>query len=347
MTLLAELETLVEPAPEENCIIISAANPNEGENELRWCPSLVTWSVGGIQRRKWAFKSHKQPVLAACFAWFDLRHTRRPRDGGAGGNPVMRTSLRLPSTFGPFALLREGQIPDPQERTIASCASTLCICICLRDVGHIFTHDGLEFIVNLPFAVEKIWPLNPVGLILKASLPLNPTGIAPFPFSASYFTLVTPHNELRPIVLGHALPHSNGLTPYHQSFNDMPSLDASETIIYVSSYAEVESQGCPPLVVAFSRIQKRLRIFYYRLRGEYYSTPLLAPLNRGESLGKPKAPWPCRGLTAVLERLAHDTHREKPEAPQTLSVNMGVDSWRNEENLMLHEILGVPLTETE
>lgn len=311
MTLLGELSTLVEPSLNENYLVVPAVNSNEGENELRWCPSLVTWSVGGIQKRKWTFKSQKQPVLAACFAWFNVQTTNQSRNG-AGGTLALRTSLRFPSTFGPFTVLREGQVHAPD---LTACAPTLCICICLRDIGRIFTHDGLEFIVNLPFAVEKIWPLNPVGLILQASLPSNTSviGDSSPPFSLPYFTLITPHGELRPIVHGPTLPLANG--PHPSGPNAMLPLDSSEIITYVSSYSEVESQGSPPFIVAVNRIQKRLRIFYYQV---------------------------------TLERLANanSVYSSFTLARGTSSVKRTVDS-RMRGDVVLHEIWGIPLTETE
>lgn len=374
MTLIGELEALVEPSLEKNFTVIPAANSNEGENELRWCSSVVTWNVGGIQKRKWTFKSQKQSVLAACFAWFDIRYAKLSRNWRTSGNPALRTSR---STFGPFTLLHEGQAPDSQERTLGSCTPTLSIFICLRDVGHIFTHDGLEFIVNLPFAVEKIWPLSPVGLILKASLPSNTTvtaiGQPSPPFPSPYFTLVTPHDELRPVILGPALPPLDGPTPHHPAPSRNPSLDTSETIIHVSSHAEVQSQGSPSFIIAINRIQRRLRIFYYQLHSAYSedddrdtdcsprpspairthagtdSAPPLSSLNRAEN---PNVLRSYGSLNETLERLAGDSNNNNADPADSLltgaraapPTKRGVDSKRN---LILYEIWGMPLTETE
>lgn len=260
--LLDEIKGLVEPSARETHSL-SPATESNGENELRWSSSSVVWSVGGVQKRKWSFTAHTQPVVAASFAWFNIRHARINMDPqGSGASRLQGTSLSS-STFGPFTLMRDaGLHSKSQADSKLNQSPALCICILHRDIGHIYSHDGLEFTIHLPFTVEKLWPLSPVGLILRVSgTSILPDQLASDSPSSTprHYSLVTPFDEMRPVVerlmAGDSSPQS--------STCDLSPLASDERIIHVSRGLHDNAKSAPFLVVTVSTMRMRLRVLRY------------------------------------------------------------------------------------
>lgn len=257
--LLDEIKGLVEPSALETHSLFRATE-SHGENEICWSSSSVVWSVGGVQKRKWSFAAHIQPVLAASFAWFDIRQPHMSLNLQGGASPLHGKPLSS-STFGPFALMRDAGFhnrshADPKSTQLPD----LCVCILHRDIGHIYSHGGLEFTINLPFTVEKVWPLSPVGLMLRVSRTtthLSPLAPDPTTSLPRHYTLVTPFDEMRPVVER----VSDSLLP--STTGDLAPLASHERIIHVSRDLFHNPKRTPSIVVTVSATRMRLRILRY------------------------------------------------------------------------------------
>lgn len=264
--LLDQIKGLVEPSARETHSLFPATD-SHGENKLIWSSSSVVWSVGGVQRRKWTFTAHTQEVVAASFAWFDIQQPRlNPDPQGSSTSRFHQTSLSS-STFGPFTLMRDtGLNSRSRVDSKLNQPPALCICILHRDIGHIYSHDGLEFTIHLPVTVEKLWPLSPVGLMLRVA----ETDILPSPLASDstppaprHYSLVTPFDEMRPVVERSMASDSS----MQSTTCDVSPLPSHEQIIHVSRGLPDNARSAPPLVVTVDTMRMHLRILRYETQG--------------------------------------------------------------------------------
>lgn len=258
MALLEQLKALVEPSPGETRVLLPALQDNEGEHELRWSSFQVTWSVGGVQKRKWAFRDPKQPVVAASFAWFDSEPSSSPSMSMSGESLSSSSKPRSSTTFGLFTLMRDMPFKSNDAQRFNS--RTFTICIFLRDTGRIYTPDGTEFTINLPFQVRKVWPMQPVGLMLQ-SLPSysdDPSlSFSSIPKSAT-FSLSSPYDELRPV---QRLLPSTSYLPTNTS--QSTALSPNEDVVFISPSSHSSNSPNPPLVAAVNSSLGTLLIYRY------------------------------------------------------------------------------------
>lgn len=139
---------------------------------------------------------------------------------------------------------------------------TFTICIFLRDIGHIYTTDGTEFTVNLPLSVQRIWPMQPVGLIIQSLPPISDSALFGLPSSLppTTFSLVSPYDELRPVIV---LP----LTPPSSSQKANETLQPDERIIYISPTFVSTNRPNPNLLATVSPSRGALVIYRYSEQG--------------------------------------------------------------------------------
>lgn len=268
MSLLEQIQLLVDPPSGDTRIVVPELSDEEGEHELRWSGSSVVWSVGGVQRRKWAFEDPNHPVSTACFAYFAIN-----QPGSSNGSSA---HSRSPATFGPFALLQDLRFETQDTRP----TPVLTICAVLRDTAHLFTHDGLEFIINLPFPVESLWPLAPFGLLMRTT-----------ESSPSFYSLVRPYDELRPVLS--SVDSIETLLPSHT------------TILHVAAAHPRSPIPAPPLIITADVIHKRIVISRYTSKDPNYTLQLAEPLSPSTAPLSPLSPLQRREHLEQRRRRSH------------------------------------------
>ena len=144
-------------------------NEPYGEEEISWDTYSVTWTVGGVMRKRWGFREDDQPVQWACIGWIDQPGTMpptpstRPTNGRNDKNTPTTESSDRP-TFGPFARAQQDRKREEEPGTRAR-----AIFIFLRSIGRVFLMNGMEYTFYIPFIVRRAWPLSPHGVMRKTA----------------------------------------------------------------------------------------------------------------------------------------------------------------------------------
>jgi anaphase-promoting complex subunit 1 len=285
--LLRTLRALVQPPDQEHRVFTNASTNSEGENELYWHANTVVWSVGGVQKRRWHFEDERQGVTAACFAW--LEGSKMSPDSPRPSSrrlptikvppKLVRSGQSSPSAFGPFTHLSYTNplsgVSSPADEMHPN--HMRVICIFLRDIGHIYSLDGLEFTLNIPFTIHRVWEILPVGILLQAALTdADETEVRSrgMPMMPSLYSLTSPFDELRAIVFaseiiggfqcakpGRPLP---GPHPrINRDTSPIPLVKWHDKILYVSPNSMVNPTSPDRILVTLNPRGMTLKIFRY------------------------------------------------------------------------------------
>ncbi|KAG8964454.1 Anaphase-promoting complex subunit 1 [Tulasnella sp. 419] len=218
----------------------------DGDEELCWLDRTVTWSIGGIQRRKWTFETEtKDQVLWACFTSFDSnRFTKhmpfmdtpvKPSSTSSSQKPSFTTAPAsdrdIISTFGAFSQVRPSTTADhaassmnaAQAAKFPSGYKVRCICIFLTSFAMIYTKEGgMEFATNIPFHVKTARELVNGGLMIERVVGEDEEDGDHLP---TLFTLSAPYDEVKVVGFAHKIKKGYTL-PYSRSASQSPELEA-------------------------------------------------------------------------------------------------------------------------
>ncbi|KAG8883968.1 Anaphase-promoting complex subunit 1 [Tulasnella sp. 332] len=218
------LHTTIPPADEGPHRILSASR--EGEEELFWKGRTVTWSIGGVQKRKWVFDTEgKDEVLWACWASFDSENFS-PMYGPKPNKPSAVSSFQRNvynaaptqdedslATFGHFSKLRppttlESAYIWSRFNVKAAKSLTRCLCIFLTGFAMIYTKDGgAEYVANMPFHVQRAWGIPTGGVLLERAIAADELDGDLLP---TLFTLSGPYEEVN--IVGFSQPGEDSTT---------------------------------------------------------------------------------------------------------------------------------------
>lgn len=352
MSLLEHIQSLVDPPKGDTRVVTSSLSNDEGEHGLRWSSSQVTWSVGGVQRRKWAFTDpNSQAVTTACFAHFDIN----PPSSSSGSQKA--TGAKSAETFGPFALLQDSHLQEGISASKKKSGVVLTICIILGDTAHLYTVEGLEFIVNLGATIHSIWPLRPVGLLLRSQP--SPDALSLFD-SPCLYSLTRPYDELRPVLQTLLSPPASPFSPRAPSLNPEYHLfSTSSTILYVGHSSPHVLIPTLPLVIAVDTARKRLGLFRsstrdYQITHES-SAPSSVPLpvyQKREQIEQKRRKSQSRNeLSVTLDRMALEGSSgitvETGGAATNFATAEEIEELLEEAEILLDELWSLPLSEQE
>ncbi|KAF8305830.1 hypothetical protein DL93DRAFT_2172426 [Clavulina sp. PMI_390] len=276
MTLRDEIERLLghSSTPEDGSSrVLLPATDTHGENALSWTASSVVWTVGGVEKRKWTYSTTnrgEEHIIAASFAKFSLPIRPWAFSPSEASFAKRQPTLLSPDTFGPFALLRHSE--QLKRNTGADLRPKLCICIFRRDIAFIHSLDGLEFTINMPFAVARVWRLAPVGLMFFAA-GFNPIGsqtgassLHPASSPPLVYSLLSPYDEIRPV-------HESIISTDDSDTFESP-LSPHDEIMSISAPRYTIGAPDPSLVLVFNAKKHILRVLSYELQHPKHSTSL-------------------------------------------------------------------------
>lgn len=281
--LLERLRSLIEPQSAEQCVLSNPSGPYEGEHELYWYADTVVWSIGGVQQRRWTFFDD-QSIAGACFAWLDssklgqyhasLTSFRR----SASLSSKVSNVAKQTKTFGPFTHLGVVSSLQPASPQPAKDAPhTRVICIFLHDIGHFYSMDGLEFTINLPFTVKRVWEVLPVGVLLQAALSASDESECRrrgTPMMPLLYSITSPFDEPRAIVFASQICGGMGCTSLGlplpedhphivRSADPIPPIKWNDQVIYVSPDNHLNPAGPDSLIVTLDSSARLLKLFRY------------------------------------------------------------------------------------
>ena len=158
------------------------------EDELFTTDYCVIWSRGGVIQRVFRFDTEDEKVTEAAFARFPSHGPSSVSIDTLSGAKG-RSSASETVTAGGEATQRDhissqSQSPksEPESSTAKHSAATealnfnvrkeWALIVVLKTQAHVFFLKGTSHIVNLPFEVERIFPL-PAGVLLQRKVPLN------------------------------------------------------------------------------------------------------------------------------------------------------------------------------
>lgn len=243
-----------------------------GEEELSWDTYSVSWTVGGVMRKRWSFREDDQPVQWACIGWFDqpgamvsassLRPAHYTYDYHDQTTPMAESSDR--PTFGPFARAQQDHKREQEPGSRAR-----AIFIFLRSIGRVFLMNGMDYTFYIPFIVRRAWPLSPHGVMMQRQLDVNEmeeAKVSGEPALPTIFAFTNPFAEPAPIGLTEQILGGFNDIPATLKDDDsqkaMVTVPAEEQVVFVSQRtAEVSD----PIVVTVDAVQKKVTIWRYAL----------------------------------------------------------------------------------
>jgi anaphase-promoting complex subunit 1 len=294
-TLLSQIRNILNPgrpitkpkqAQSNRCLSVET---DGGDYELEWDADTVTWKIGGIKRKTWKFDEDAvgkaEYVTTACFAWMDVNDIKTSAGSGSAkapsaSKPTTSTSSPKSSTFAPFAQLRFNQpssssTPFLGPKTTASTKRSRssigplysrCICIFLRHIGRIFTLDGYDYTINVPFAVQSAHPLLPVGILLHATLSDHD------PTLPSLYTLTGPFAEFKAMGFATSIEGPvDTAPPGFPLLGPKPKIQPSkkhsigwdETLLYVSPNGQCQDTREDSIIVTLDQSFCTLKVWRY------------------------------------------------------------------------------------
>lgn len=228
------------------------------EEELSWSSSAVIWTVGGRLQRQWCFPRDEEEIRSVCWAYFDIKppiHVTKNRMDEASQSLEDAFSKPSPSVFGPYG----SAVRDAESRTIARATQedntkldsglriVRSVCIVFRTHARLYSEDGNEYYVNIPFIVRQVWPLFPTGFALEEE-----PRIEPIPWAIPYLnpeiglhSLSSPTGEVSPIGIAHRIcrtsPHSAIIFQEdhprpNKDLSTFSTIKAGEHVIFVHEY---------------------------------------------------------------------------------------------------------------
>ena len=230
-------------APIQSIYYSPSADGATGDEVLSWDSSTVTLTQGGVLLKKWSFAD---PVQWACIGWLfqsSLVHTSTPstpayyREDPSEKVPLDIDPNERP-TFGAFARARmeNKREEDREERTKG-------VFVFVRGQAKIYMDNGSEHTLNLPFIVQRAWPVEPHGLFIQRVVEgweldeIRQSGQAGI---TTIFTLTSPFSEPATIGLTDGIKGDYGAFPLELKpdyCSEPVSIPPEERIIWVSQHA--------------------------------------------------------------------------------------------------------------
>jgi anaphase-promoting complex subunit 1 len=246
------------------------------EEELAWDEDTVCWSRSGLIRRYWDFSNTGENVRWACMGRLERQvvDPYHPTRGSiSASNPTLSnptpTSSAKPvrTTFGPFF-----QHAATYDKASERSQLTECVFVFLRTSLRVFSLDGTDYTVSLPFLVRQAWPLWPHSVLIQRQIDARELDEAEHSgeeLLPSLFTLTSPFAELSAVNIASELVH-NPAKPDHwtvpqRDFDAMldssVTLPATETVVGLNSHWAAE--GSSKIIATVDRTSRQLSIWQY------------------------------------------------------------------------------------
>jgi anaphase-promoting complex subunit 1 len=264
--------------------------------------------VGGVIQRQWNFEREGEPVQWACIG--SLVQERVAAISRENKEDLESSSQTRP-TFGPFVRVADNTEKEKPEDIVVR-----AIFIFLRSIGKIYLDNGVEYVISLPFVVQKAWPASPHGVILQRMFEPNEKEEAIAtgePILPTVFSLTNPFNEAVTVGIAESIKIvRDGDTEVHKTRRMIPSL---QQIVHVSHQGP---ESPFTLIVTANPEEQTLHIWRY-----VYARPSDMPQRVQQAQSKPlsmpsTAPSsPAFAATPTLPQLGPTTTME------SLMKNMG------------------------
>ncbi|KZT67155.1 hypothetical protein DAEQUDRAFT_713848 [Daedalea quercina L-15889] len=241
-----------------------------GEEELSWDTYSVSWTIGGVMRKRWSFREDDQPVQWACIGWFDqpgaivsassLRPAHYAYDYHDQTTPIAEPSDR--PTFGPFARAQQDHKREQEPGSRAR-----AIFIFLRSIGRVFLMNGMDYTFHIPFIVRRAWPLSPHGVMMQRQMDpseLEEAKVSGEPALPTIFAFTNPFAEPAPIGLADKILRGFDHVPAALNDDDpykpMITIPAEEQVVFVSQHT---TDTADHIAVTIDAIKKKVTIWRY------------------------------------------------------------------------------------
>jgi len=131
-------------------VVVSTEDGREYEDELLTTDNCVTWSRGGVFRKRFRFDLEKEPVTQALLAYFPASADSPDANPQPNGSPK-----------------------KPADKPALSRA----LVVFLKSQAHIYFLSGTSHVVHMPFEVESACA-GPRGVIIQRKLRADNTSVA-------------------------------------------------------------------------------------------------------------------------------------------------------------------------
>ncbi|KAM5530390.1 hypothetical protein V8D89_015951 [Ganoderma adspersum] len=214
-----------------------------GDQVLAWDSFTLTLTQGGVLHKKWSFDD---PIQSACIGWLyqsSLVHTSTPstpayyREDLSEKAPLDVDPSERP-TFGSFTRARlDKKREEDQEQRLKA------VFVFVRGQAKIYMENGSEYTLNLPFLVQRAWPVEPHGVFIQRVVEgweldeFRESGEAGI---TTIFTLTSPFSEPAAVGLASHIKGDSGGTPLELKpdyYSEPVSFPPAERIIWVSQRA--------------------------------------------------------------------------------------------------------------
>lgn len=322
--------------------------------ELAWGRNKVVWTLGGRLQRHWSFPDDHEEIRAACWAYLEEPGTqRRDSDLNRGLHRSNMQDLlgeETDSVFGPY-----GRVMKTQKKKLdgylqlettsddvygpGSGAMVRAVCIIFRSFARIYSDNGTEYCIHIPFLTRHAWPLSPVGLLFEQeTIPEAPPWMsASMEIDPILHTLSSPLRSIAPAGLAHQirntttgsrmvyqddLPHAN------QNVNTFSSVKDGEKVIYVGSRSSPSHQ----VIVT---VDTRMQVIHFYAYGYAPSSqiqdPPISPI-RGDQYSASAGEMQEPGTQETVSYSAPDTETLPYSQTQKSNANSKTSSqWLVEE----------------
>jgi len=246
------------PVNSQHSLAVSAAT---AEEELYVAGTTVVWSRGchgagtGTLKASFNFEHLKQPIRQCLWARF---RTGDADDAFATSSAASKSAKRSRTGSAASDMDLEEDLKQPPDSN--GPATERALCVLFRDVASFQFDDGRSYLVNLPFAVHRAFPLSePAGGLLLQKEPVEPGAATKgsldpleqplLAYNATLYSLMHPLEQ--PRVIGVFRDPAPGIAPgssTHRvlSTGSLPFDDAEENVVFVTSGSGT------PLVVTFN-----------------------------------------------------------------------------------------------
>ncbi|XP_076035625.1 anaphase promoting complex subunit 1 isoform X2 [Oratosquilla oratoria] len=212
------------------------------------------------------------------------------------------------------ALLGEVLPDEPTGEELPS------VCVVENDFINVYTEEGEDYAVALPFQVNKVWPLK-YGVLLERNVPSSELA-SPKPENEripTLYSLLHPLDEINPIIqrTGHSSIHQPSYTS-----------DLSSQVVFTSNM--------PSVIIFYNSVVNSHSVWKIRRAKQDENTLVLNAAMANSMTGMPNIPSPSYSYSHTHSRLA-----SSPVSPSTSALSPVPTPTRSRSSL-LHPAQATP-----
>jgi hypothetical protein len=230
--------------------------------ELTIEDSKVTWSQSHVLRKVFSMEAENETVRQVLFAWFLVSNTRQA--SRRMESTVDRTGGNMKAYYGNDN--NNGALPRKKKmsrKQFANEGKMQALVIVLERIIKIYYPNGEDNIVNIPFAVEKVWAME-LGILIEAKSPSKNSIESMIPTTmetnnrVAFHMLIDPYEMPESVLVLRFLEQGASLSG-KIGLQERLDVDNDNTCVFVSQLHEDDQT-----LVTFDMKTRRHRFWSYR-----------------------------------------------------------------------------------